>query len=135
MNSLIALGTGAAFIYSMWVVVSGGRDVYFEAAAVIIVLVLLGRMLEARARGRASDAIRKLMNLQPATARVIRDGVENEIPLAEVQRRRRDRRSPRRTRARRWHSERRRERHRRIHADRREPAGRKSPGAQVSAAR
>ena len=58
MNSLIALGTGTAFLYSLWAVFAGARDVYFEAAAVIVVLVLLGRMLEARARGRASDAIR-----------------------------------------------------------------------------
>jgi len=88
MNTLIAMGTGAAFFYSSWVVVTGGpgvnRDVYFEAAAVIVVLVLLGRMLESRATGRASDAIRHLMNLQPSTARVIRDGGEKEIPLAEV---------------------------------------------------
>ena len=84
MNTLIALGTGTAFSYSLWVVASGGMDVYFEAAAVIVVLVLLGRMLEARARGRASDAIRKLMNLQPATARVMRSGKETEIPLADL---------------------------------------------------
>jgi Cu+-exporting ATPase len=93
MNTLIALGTGAAFLYSTWVTVRGGMDggmdggmgVYFEAAAVIVVLVLLGRMLESRARGRASDAIRQLMNLQPATARIWRDNAELEIPLAEVQ--------------------------------------------------
>jgi Cu+-exporting ATPase len=84
MNTLIALGTGAAFLYSVRVVLTGGKDVYFEAAAVIVVLILLGRMLEARARGRASDAIRHLMNLQPSTARVIRDGSEREIPLADV---------------------------------------------------
>jgi Cu+-exporting ATPase len=84
MNTLIALGTGTSFAYSTWVLATGGRDVYFEAAAVIIVLVLLGRMLEARARGRASDAIRKLMNLQPPVARVVRNGVETEIPLAEL---------------------------------------------------
>ena len=84
MNTLIALGTGTAFFYSCWVVFAGGMGVYFEASAVIIVLVLLGRMLEARARGRASDAIRKLMNLQPPVARVVRGGVESEIPLAEV---------------------------------------------------
>lgn len=84
MNTLIALGTGAAFLYSTWVVITGGRDVYFEAAAVIVVLILLGRLLEARATGRASDAIRHLMNLQPATARAIRGGSEVEIPLAEV---------------------------------------------------
>ena len=84
MNTLIALGTGAAFLYSVWAVFTGGKDVYFEAAAVIVVLILLGRMLEARATGRASDAIRHLVNLQPATARVIRDDSEREIPLAEV---------------------------------------------------
>ena len=84
MNTLIALGTGAAFLYSTWVVFSGGPDVYFEAAAVIVVLILLGRLLEARAQGKASDAIRRLLNLQPATARVIRDGNEQEIPLADV---------------------------------------------------
>jgi Cu+-exporting ATPase len=84
MNTLIALGTGTAFVYSVWVLASGGTDVYFEAAAVIVTLVLLGRMLEARARGRASDAIRRLIGLQPPSARVIRDGKEVEIPLAEL---------------------------------------------------
>jgi Cu+-exporting ATPase len=84
MNSLIALGTGTAFLYSLWAVFTGVPDVYFEAAAVIVVLVLLGRMLEARARGRASDAIRKLMDLQPTWACVVRDEKETVIPLAEV---------------------------------------------------
>ncbi|MDE3197643.1 MAG: cadmium-translocating P-type ATPase, partial [Acidobacteriota bacterium] len=69
----------------VWVVLTGGMDVYFEAAAVIVVLVLLGRLLEARARGKASGAIRELMNLQPATARILREGVETEVPLADVQ--------------------------------------------------
>jgi P-type Cu+ transporter len=80
MNTLVALGTGAAFLYSVWAVFRGA-PVYFEAAAVIIALVLVGRMLEARARGRASDAIRRLLNLQPPMARVLRDEVETEIPL------------------------------------------------------
>ncbi len=84
MNTLIAVGTGAAFSYSAWVVGRGGQDVYFEAAAVIVVLILLGRTLEARARGHASDAVRRLMRLTPATARVIRDDAEVEIPLASV---------------------------------------------------
>jgi Cu+-exporting ATPase len=84
MNSLIALGTGAAFLYSLWAVFAGAPHVYFEAAAVIVVLVLLGRMLEARARGRASGAIRKLMDLQPTWACVVRDQKETVIPLAEV---------------------------------------------------
>lgn len=92
MNTLIALGTGAAFLYSTYVAairpvgIHSEHGVYFEAAAVIIVLILLGRMLEARARGRASAAIRHLMKLQPATARVLRpDGSEQEIPLASLQ--------------------------------------------------
>ena len=84
MNTLIAMGTGAAFLYSIRVVATGGKDVYFEAAAVIVTLVLLGRTLESRATGRASDAIRHLMNLQPSTARVVRDGREQETPFADV---------------------------------------------------
>ena len=84
MNTLIALGTGAAFLDSVYETVRGGHEVYFEAAAVIIALILLGRTLEARARGKASEAIRRLMDLQPVMARVVRDGVETEIPLADV---------------------------------------------------
>jgi Cu+-exporting ATPase len=84
MNSLIALGTGAAFLYSLYETIAGGHEVYFEAAAVIIALILLGRTLEARARGKASQAIRGLMDLQPPSARIIRDGVEVELPVEEV---------------------------------------------------
>jgi Cu+-exporting ATPase len=84
MNSLIALGTGAAFLYSLWQTVMGRHEVYYEAAAAIIALILLGRTLEARARGRASEAIHRLMDLQPPRARVIRDGVEVEIAAEEV---------------------------------------------------
>lgn len=84
MNTLIAMGTGAAFTYSAYVIATGGREVYFEAAAVIVVLILLGRLLESRARGQASGAIRRLMELTPATARILRDGVEVEVPAAEV---------------------------------------------------
>ncbi|HKE23190.1 MAG TPA: heavy metal translocating P-type ATPase [Bryobacteraceae bacterium] len=85
MNSLIALGTGAAFLYSAWETVRGGHEVYFEAAAVIITLILAGRTLESRARAKASEAIRRLMDLQPPTARVVRNGAEADIPIAEVQ--------------------------------------------------
>ena len=85
MNTLIAMGTGAAFLYSLWVVIGGGGEVYFEAAAVIVVLVLLGRMLETRARAKASGAVRELLNLQPPNAHVVRDGEETEVPVAEVQ--------------------------------------------------
>ncbi len=84
MNSLISLGTGAAFLYSLFETLRGGHEVYYEAAAVIITLVLLGRTLEARARSRAGEAIRKLMDLQPPVARILREGVEVEVAVAEV---------------------------------------------------
>ena len=84
MNTLIALGTGAAFLDSVVVTLRGGHEVYFEAAAVIITLILLGRLLESRARGRASEAIRRLRELQPRTARVERDGCEQDIPIEQV---------------------------------------------------
>ena len=84
MNSLISLGTGAAFLYSLVETVRGRHEVYYEAAAVIIALILAGRTLEARARGRAGEAIRKLMDLQPPVARVLTDGVEVETPVEQV---------------------------------------------------
>jgi Cu+-exporting ATPase len=92
MNTLVALGTGAAFLYSVAATLAPsllaetGRTVhlYYDTAAVIITLILLGRFLEARARGRASEAIRRLMALQPPTARVVREGREVEVPVAEV---------------------------------------------------
>ncbi|HUB77691.1 MAG TPA: heavy metal translocating P-type ATPase [Bryobacteraceae bacterium] len=84
MNSLIALGTGAAFTYSVYVTVRGGHMVYFEAAATIIALILLGRTLEGRARAKASEAIRRMMDLQPPAARILRKGGEVEVPVAEV---------------------------------------------------
>jgi len=84
MNSLIALGTGAAFLYSLWETLRGGHEVYYEAAAAIIALILLGRTLEARARSQAGAAIRRLMDLQPPAARVIREGAEVELPVEDV---------------------------------------------------
>jgi P-type Cu+ transporter len=92
MNTLIAVGTSAAYFYSVAATVfpeffrAGGisPDVYFDTSSMIIVLILFGRWLEARAKGRASDAIRKLMGLQPNTARVIRDGEEQDIPVEQV---------------------------------------------------
>ncbi len=98
MNTLIAVGTGAAWTFSVVATiapalvttdahVAAGHSpapVYFETAVVIIVLVLLGRLLEARARGRTSEAIKRLMGLQPKTARVIRADVEVEIPIYDV---------------------------------------------------
>ena len=90
MDTLIALGTGAAWIYSILVVVFPGivpslaRHAYFEAAAIIIALINLGQALEMRARGKTSEAIRRLIGLQPKTARVIRDGKETDVPISEV---------------------------------------------------
>ncbi|MDA0281758.1 MAG: heavy metal translocating P-type ATPase [Planctomycetota bacterium] len=95
MFTLISLGTGAAFLYSVVAVFAPGIfpesfrhggtvELYFEAAAMITVLVLLGQMLELRARRRTSSAIRELLSLAPPTARVVRDGEETEIPLEHV---------------------------------------------------
>ncbi|MGY6411272.1 MAG: heavy metal translocating P-type ATPase [Alkalilacustris sp.] len=90
MNTLVALGTGAAWAYSTVVLLAPAlvpetaRAVYFEAAAVIVTLVLLGRWLEARARGRTGAAIRALAGLQPRSARVERDGTAEDIPLAAI---------------------------------------------------
>ena len=95
MFTLIAIGTGAAYFYSVVTVLFPGLipedfkhhgmlEVYFEAAAVIVTLVLLGQMLELRARRRTGTAIRELLSLAPPTARIVRDGQEREVPLLEV---------------------------------------------------
>jgi Cu+-exporting ATPase len=90
MNSLITIGTSAAFVYSLVVTVSPGilpeavREAYYEAVGVILTLILLGRLLEARAKAGTGEAIRKLIGLRPRTARVVRDGEEMEIPVDEV---------------------------------------------------
>ena len=102
MNTLIAVGTGAAFLYSLVATVAPqlvttathatmpGMEgetlapVYYEAASVIIALILLGRLLEARARGKTSEAIKRLLGLQPRNARVVREGREVDVPIAEV---------------------------------------------------
>jgi len=95
MFTLIAIGTGAAYFYSLVAVLFPGLipenfqhhgqvEVYFEAAAVIVTLVLLGQVLELRARRRTSSAIRELLSLAPPTARIVRDGSEQEVPLEEV---------------------------------------------------
>lgn len=90
MDTLIALGTGAAWVFSMLVLIFPGivpslaRHAYFEAAAIIIALINLGQALEIRARGKTSEAIKRLIGLQPKTARVIRNGKESDIPISEV---------------------------------------------------
>ena len=85
MDVLVALGTSVAYFYSIFVLLGfAPGHAYFETSAVIITLVRLGKYLEAKAKGGASDAIRKLMNLRPQKAYVIRDGIEVEIPASEV---------------------------------------------------
>ncbi len=84
MDVLIAMGTSAAYFYSVAITFFGEGPVYFESAAVIITLILLGKLLEAIAKGRTSEAIKKLMGLQPKTARVIREGQEVDIPIEQV---------------------------------------------------
>ncbi len=90
MDTLIALGTGTAWLYSVFVVlapdtiISFNQHVYFEAAIIIIGLINFGSALEMRARGKTSQAIQRLIGLQPKTARVVRDGQEQDIPIARI---------------------------------------------------
>jgi Cu+-exporting ATPase len=92
MNTLVSVGTSAGYFYSVLVTFApgffaGGRlggGVYFETVAILHTLIILGRYLEARAKGHTSEAIKKLMGLQARTARVIRDGQELDVPIAEV---------------------------------------------------
>lgn len=91
MDVLVALGSSAAYFYSIAVLIALtlgstalGMHVYFETSAAIITLIVLGKVLEARAKGRTSEAIKKLMGLRPKTARVVRGGVEKDIPIEEV---------------------------------------------------
>ncbi len=92
MNTLVAVGTTAAYVFSAAATAfpgllrsaAVGPQVYFDTSAVIIVLILFGRMLEARAKGRTSDAIRKLMGLRPRTARILDAAGEREVPVEEI---------------------------------------------------
>ncbi|HSM57198.1 MAG TPA: copper-translocating P-type ATPase, partial [Candidatus Sulfomarinibacteraceae bacterium] len=92
MDVLVVMGTSVAYVYSLAVTVARsffnstllGEHVYFETAAVIITLIVLGKLLEARAKGQTSEAIKKLMGLQAKTARVVRDGQEQDVPIEEV---------------------------------------------------
>ena len=92
MNTLVAVGTGTAYLFSSivtlfprWLPIDNPMDhIYFDTAATIITLILLGRMLEARAKSRTTDAIKKLIGLQPKTARVVRDGQEQDVPIESV---------------------------------------------------
>jgi Cu+-exporting ATPase len=91
MDVLVAMGSSVAYIYSVAVMVALtmgsmalGMHVYYETSAVIITLIVLGKLLEARAKGQTSEAIKKLMGLQAKSARVLRKGTEMDIPIAEV---------------------------------------------------
>lgn len=89
MDVLVAMGTSAAYFYSVYqAIVTAGTEhaphLYFETSAVLITLIVLGKLFEARAKGRSSEAIKKLMGLQAKTAIIVRDGVEKEVPLEEV---------------------------------------------------
>jgi Cu+-exporting ATPase len=91
MDVLVALGSSVAYFYSVAVLLATtagsmalGHHLYFETSAVIITLIVTGKLLEVRAKGRTSEAIKKLIGLQPKTARVVRDGLELDIPVAEV---------------------------------------------------
>ena len=99
MDTLVALGSGASFIYSTYAlfamtdaqlkgndaaVMSYMHEFYFESAAMILALITVGKMLEARSKGKTTDALKGLMKLAPKTAVIIRDGVETEVPIEEV---------------------------------------------------
>lgn len=97
MDSLVAIGTSAAFIYSVYTTIQiangqahnrhggGHHQLYFESAGIIIALILLGKYLESRSKGKTSEAIKKLMGLQPKTAIIIKNDKEMEIPIEEVE--------------------------------------------------
>ncbi|MCU0735300.1 MAG: heavy metal translocating P-type ATPase, partial [Methylotetracoccus sp.] len=84
MDTLVALGSGAAYGYSVIGLLTRQKELYFEAAAAIVTFVLMGRYLEEKARGRAQEAIRSLIDLQPLTANVLRDGEEITVPIDDV---------------------------------------------------
>ena len=90
MSTLVSIGTNAAYFFSLAVTIwphafmAAGAMPYYEASAVLMTFLVLGRWLEARARGGTSEAIRRLLDLQPRTARVVRDGAERDLPIAEV---------------------------------------------------
>lgn len=93
MDVLVAMGSSVAYFYSVLVLIAltmgnhtFGHHLYFETSTVIITLIVTGKLLEVRAKGRTSEAIKKLMGLQAKTARVVRNGIEADIPIAQVQR-------------------------------------------------
>lgn len=85
MDVLVAMGTSAAYFYSVWLVFQGEVYLFFETSAIIITLILLGKLLEMKAKGRTSEAIKKMLNLQAKKATVLRDGEEIELPVEAVE--------------------------------------------------
>jgi Cu+-exporting ATPase len=85
MDVLVSMGTSASYFYSLYNLLTGVHEYYFEASAVIITLILLGKTFEAVAKGKTSEAIKELMGLQPKTARVIKNEVEEDIPIEKVE--------------------------------------------------
>lgn len=85
MDVLVSLGTLCAYAYSVWQLFSGGHTFYFEASAMVITLVLLGKLFESRAKLRANDAVDSLLRLQPRQATVVRDGKEEAVPVSQLQ--------------------------------------------------
>lgn len=84
MMVLVAIGVGTGWLYSLWITLTGGGEVFYEAATVLTTFVLLGHWVEMRARGGANDAVRTLLELAPDKAVVLRDGDEIEVPTADV---------------------------------------------------
>ncbi len=84
MDTLVAMGSGVSFLWSCYVLLSGSGDLYFHSAAMILTLITVGKMLEARSKGKTTDAIKALMRIAPKTAFVIRDGVEECVAIEEV---------------------------------------------------
>ena len=84
MDTLVALGSSAAFVYSTVSLITGTGEYYFESAAMILTLITVGKMLEARAKGRTTDALSSLMKLAPKTANVVRNGAEQTVPIEDV---------------------------------------------------
>jgi P-type Cu+ transporter len=84
MDTLIVMGTSAAYLYSVYVILSGKGHVYFEASAVLITIVIFGRLLEAKAKGKTSEAIKRLIGLRPKTAIILKNGKEIKVNVDDV---------------------------------------------------
>ncbi len=84
MDTLVAMGSAASFIYSIYALIAGEHELYFESAAMILTLITVGKYLEAKSKGKTTDALKSLMKLAAKTATIIKDGEEKEVPIEEV---------------------------------------------------